>query len=112
MSIHEQARAEAEKRYNTGSVSVGDYLTMSDAFVQGADWAATRTRDITTVTELGALPIGSVVRLGSGQVFARVGMDRTDWQAVGDGDYWHPWMILTEHPDAPARVLYTPEEDA
>ena len=110
MSIHEQARAEAEKRWpEPRSLTRGGMVV---GFEEGATWAATRTRVVTTVTELDALPIGSVVRLGSGQVFARVGMDRTDWQAVGDGDYWHPWMILTEHPDAPARVLYDPEEDA
>ena len=124
-TLHEQARAEAEKRYDSHAYDlrasfVGGFLAGHEAAtkreqhrqdcIDAMDEAATRTRVVTTVTELDALPVGSVVLLGSGQVFARVGMDRTDWQAVGDGDYWHPRMILAEHPDAPARVLYEPEE--
>jgi len=106
MSIHEQARAEAEKRYNTGSVSVGDYLTMSDAFVRGAEWAATSTRVVTTTTERDALPIGSVVRLGSGRVFER---DHDGfWAEAGFGG----WRPMSKDMALPARVLYNPEEDA
>ena len=100
-----QARAEAEKRYNTGSVSVGDYLTMSDAFVQGADWAATRTRTITTTTELDALPIGSVVLSEYEAVWER----ESDLCWIETGN---TWRVQSTDIALPARVLYTPEEDA
>ena len=66
-TLHEQARAEAEKRWPTPDhrTSQEEYdaaIGWQGAFEEGAAWAATRTRVVTTVTELDALPIGSVVR--------------------------------------------------
>lgn len=66
--------------------------------------------EVATAAALAALPVGSVVRLASGQVFVRVDAfrDGMDWQAPGDTDYWGPAAVLAEHPDATARVLYDP----
>ncbi|MDF2916012.1 MAG: hypothetical protein K0S70_229 [Microbacterium sp.] len=70
--------------------------------------AGREARSVSTPEELAALPVGSVVLLGSGQAFVRTDAfrDGMDWQAPGDTDYWGPAAVLAEHPDAPARVLY------
>jgi len=106
MTLHEQARAEAEslwphEQYRTERPTVGERARR--AFVQGAEWAATRTREVSTVDQLDALPVGSVVRLGSGQVFER----------DHDGFWAEPgftWRPMSKDMALPARVLYDPEE--
>ena len=105
MSIHEQARAEAEKRWpeprslTRGGMVVG----FEEGFLAGHE-AATRTRDITTVAELDALPIGSVVLSEQGAVFEH---DHDGFWAE-PGFTWHP---MSKDMALPARVLYDPEED-
>ena len=103
MSIHEQARAEAEKRWpEPRSLTRGGMVV---GFEEGATWAATRTRTITTVAELDALPIGSVVL--------------SEYEAVWEREsdvYWietgNTWRVQSTDIALPARVLYNPEEDS
>lgn len=108
-TLHEQARAEAEKRY---PVSVGVRVLHGDrqtTFIEGyvaGHEAATRTRVVTTVTELDALPVGSVVLDAGSYVMHKV------WGIPEPVDHWS--YLGTEHPavpDLPARVLYDPEEE-
>lgn len=102
-TLHEQARAEAEKRWpEPRSLTRGGMVV---GFEEGATWAATRTRVVTTVTELDALPIGSVVLSEQGAVFER---DHDGFWAE-PGFTWHP---MSKDMALPARVLYNPEEDA
>jgi hypothetical protein len=63
-----------------------------------------------SAVELDALPVGSVVRLASGQVFVRVHVEAWPWQGVGDVDYWTTVGVLAEHDGAPT-VLYRPDRD-
>jgi hypothetical protein len=114
MNLHEQARAEAEKRYpyRTHETEVMRWVTRKtrvtyvDGFLAGHE-AATRTRVVTTVSELDALPVGSVVRsLGGGAA----------WQKMPVSGFW-VGVIGTLDPRGlgergylPARVLYSPEE--
>ncbi|MBE7701239.1 hypothetical protein H9623_13130 [Oerskovia sp. Sa1BUA8] len=66
---------------------------------------------IDTVDQLNALPIGSVIRLGSGQVFVRVDLEgRWDWQTPGCADYWGSAHVLAEH-DGPHALLHVPGRD-
>jgi len=86
MSIHEQARAEAEKRWPKGRAMDATAIAHKhhrDAFIAGAEWAATRTRAVTTVTELDALPIGTVL------------LDRNDesWSKVDDPAHYDEDLI-------------------
>jgi hypothetical protein len=106
-TLHEQAWDEATRRFG------GDETRAEQ---RGADWkdgflaghkAATRTRVVTTVDELDALPVGSVVVLQSGQVFMRDDDDEFGWITPGDISHWTSAGVF---PDAPARVLYEPEE--
>lgn len=118
MSIHEQARAEAEKR---GHPTYGpERGIFADGYLAGHE-AATRTRVVTTVTELDALPVGTVLAIhhedGSGpSVYVN---------ARDEG-----WLMATERCEpflgrvdtngvrrdrvgnrrAPLTVLYDPEE--
>ena len=114
MSIHEQARAEAEKAF-PAIFDDTDALTYPRSalreFKRGAyergflagHEAATRTRVVTTVTELDALPIGSVVLDRLLNPWHLRGAGR--WYAAGwDGGVLSPAVPL------PARVLYDPEE--
>lgn len=64
--------------------------------------------DVTTVEQLDALPVGTVVRLASGQVFVRVDDGRFGWEAPGDPQRWTAVGVIAEHPDAPVAVLYRP----
>jgi uncharacterized protein YceK len=113
MNLHEQARAEAEKRFPERFVKDGPLADYYDenagyrgvyaaGFLAGHE-AATRTRVVTTVAELDALPVGSVV------------LDRllmpwhkrpgTRWYSTGwDGGVRSPAIAL------PARVLHDPED--
>lgn len=98
-TLHEQARAEAEKRY--------EVLPLQSIFEQGVfagHEAATRTRVVTTVTELDALPIGSVVLSEQSAVFERDEVDMS-WMETGV-----TWRLSSEDIALPARVLYEPEE--
>ena len=103
MSIHEQARAEAEKRWpEPRSLTRGGMVV---GFEEGATWAATRTRVVTTVAELDALPVGSVVLSEQGAVF----------EHDHDGFWAEPgftWRPMSKDMALPARVLYNPEEDS
>ena len=103
MSIHEQARAEAEKRWpEPRSLTRGGMVV---GFEEGATWAATRARTITTVDQLDALPVGSVVLSEQGAVF----------EHDHDGFWAEPgftWRPMSKDMALPARVLYTPEEDS
>ena len=104
-TLHEQARAEAEKRWpEPRSLTRGGMVV---GFEEGATWAATRTRVVTTVTELDALPVGSVVRNSYGAVAVRSSRLALGWRYTGS-DNWHD---LTAR-QLPARVLYNPEEDS
>ncbi|MDQ8040627.1 hypothetical protein RDI86_02035 [Cellulosimicrobium sp. XJ-DQ-B-000] len=112
MTIHEQARAEAEKRLPDRPETLArdmahnvQAVRLRESFVAGAEWAATRTRVVTTVTELDALPVGSVVLDAGSYVMHKV------WGIPEPADHWS--YLGTEHPavpDLPARVLYVPEE--
>ena len=126
MSTREQARAEDEKR-------VRDYLDELDriAAKRGHDYmadevhsfndrplrrsdlrtilagheAATRTRVVTTVTELDALPVGSVVLSEYEAVWER----ESDLCWIETGN---TWRVQSTDIALPARVLYNPEEDS
>lgn len=65
--------------------------------------------EIRTPEELDALPVGSVVRIGSGQVFARddVSGSGCDWAALGSTLLWWAEGVLAEH-DGPATLPYRP----
>jgi hypothetical protein len=65
--------------------------------------------DVTTVEQLDALPVGSVVLNAAGVAFVRVRSDVPDfqWAASGHPGYWTASAILGE-PAEPARVLYRP----
>lgn len=108
MSIHEQARAEAEKRWPNGTIrtEVGNPTfrrIFTDGFLAGHE-AATRTRVVTTVIELDALPVGSVVLSEQGAVFERDEVDMS-WMETGV-----TWRLSSEDIALPARVLYEHEE--
>lgn len=104
MSIHEQARAEAEKRYPSEWSPGGDRARFVEGFIAGHE-AATRTRVVATAADLDALPVGSVVLDAGSYVMHKV------WGIPEPVDHWS--YLGTEHPavpDLPARVLYDPEE--
>ena len=110
MSIHEQARAavlEADE-YMANHRVTDSWRVISrlhGALVRLADEATTRTRVVTTVTELDALPVGSVVLSEQGAVF----------EHDHDGFWAEPgftWRPMSKDMALPARVLYNPEEDA
>lgn len=106
-TLHEQARSEAEKRWpDTTALTTGGVKTLrrvfSDGFLAGHE-AATRTRAVTTVTELDALPVGSVVLNDRGVA----------WQKRGANHRWYCAGLpsgIKAVPYLPARVLYEPEE--
>src|SRR5690606_40881231 len=133
MNLHEQARAEADKRryslYGTDRPAFEDgYIAGHEAATADDDaritrlvgvvtattmlgpqdaetvvralvaHAATRTRVVTTVAELDALPIGSVVLDRHGEAWRKT---RTgDWTATALGSTTSSGVPL------PARVLY------
>lgn len=114
-SIHEQARAEAEKRWPTPDhrASQEEYdsaIASQGAFEDGAEWArarlneaATRARVVTTVTELDALPVGSVVLDSVSDVHQRQASYL--WRdAFGQARDESDIAALL-----PARVLYEPD---
>lgn len=108
MSIHEQARAEAEKRWPTpdhrASQEEYDYAIASQgAFEDGAEWAATRMRVVTTVDELDALPVGSVVRV---KHLSYIKCAHRGW--VGARGVRVDSLTLSAF--APLTVLYEPED--
>src|SRR5690606_21838849 len=105
-TLHEQARAEQRREYGSAwDVLVPEVGRTVGWIIDGVidDVVAARTRVVTTVDELDALPVGSVV------------LDRllmpwhkrpgARWYATGwDGGVRSPAIPL------PARVLYDPEE--
>ena len=109
----EQARAEAERMaehvWAAWTGAEGELLRGAtiQGFLAGHE-AATRTRVVTTVTELDALPVGSVV----------LDVDEEAWQKPDALDTWvsgQQTLALTSAQlaaDGPFRVLYVPEEDA
>ncbi|MEV8029233.1 hypothetical protein [Cellulosimicrobium funkei] len=67
--------------------------------------AASRPRQVTTVTELDALPVGSVV----------LNAESVAWQKRGKSGRWYVVGHTggsTQVPYLPARVLYVPEEES
>lgn len=67
---------------------------------------------IDTTDQLDALPIGSIIRLGSGQVFVRVDGRGSgwDWECPGDEMRWGAADVLAEH-DGPHTLLFAPGRD-
>ena len=105
MSIHEQARAEAEKRWpEPRSLTRGGMVV---GFEEGATWAATRARVVTTVAELAAMPhdYETIVRGNDGQVWQR---SRNAWDCLSEDGT--AGLRSSSAIALPARVLYNPEE--
>ena len=103
MSIHEQARAEAEKRYDSQAYDLR--ASFVGGFLAGHE-AATRTRVVTTVAELDALAVGSVIRNSYGAVAVRTSRLALGWRYAGSAS----WYDLEDR-QLPACVLYEPKED-
>ncbi|MBN0040211.1 hypothetical protein JN535_08530 [Cellulosimicrobium cellulans] len=115
MSIHEQARAEAEKRFpdtwkralqqnppdRDRDIYVGGFLAGHEA--------ATRTRVVTTVTELDALAVGSVVLDAHDNPWGHPRDGLASWVDLEANEDALLWWSATRI-DLPARVLYDPEE--
>lgn len=107
----EQARAEAEKRYPNryhGSLKwAGDRVQNAyvDGFLAGHE-ATTRTRVVTTASELVELKVGSVILDQHG----------VSWQKEPALNLWDSAtfsldpLAMLDHGRLPARVLYEPEE--
>jgi hypothetical protein len=116
MNLHEQARAEAEKRWPDPSPThpqiqwkIRDHRKgYVEGYLAGHE-AATRTRVVTTVAELDALPIGSVVMTEEGWLAKKFETTQTQHWDVTErwrrGNY--PDVRLIEH--GPLTVLYEPE---
>ncbi|MBT2537232.1 hypothetical protein [Arthrobacter sp. ISL-69] len=62
-----------------------------------------KPRTVTTVEELDALPVGSVLIDGDGDICQRL---RTGWRAVIDERCGNPWLTDTLEVDLPATVLH------
>ena len=107
-TLHEQARAEAEKQW-PGSTYSEDRAQWRAGFVDGAEWAATRTRAVTTPAELDALPVGSVVLDAHDNPWARPRDGLASWVDLFANSDTLLWWSCTRI-DLPARVLYEPEE--
>lgn len=112
--VNEQARAEAEKRYPVlAGVKVlhsDRQITFIDGFLAGHE-AATRTREVTTVTELDALPYRTCIIDADMKFHQRHGslLGRTVESAwLG---FLSPTLRSASELRLPARVLYDPEED-
>lgn len=114
-TLHEQARAEAEKRADKYFPTPGDpwKFTYADGFKDGflaGHEAATRTRVVTTVTELDALPERTCIVDADMEFHQRHGslLDRTVESAwLG---FLSPTLRSASELRLPARVLYDPEE--
>lgn len=104
MSIHGQARAEAEKRalrvFPDKAPEVRNGYVVG--FLAGHE-AATRTRVVTTVAELDALRVGSVVRTGH---LSYIKYATKSW--IGARGTRVDSLTLSAF--APLTVLYEPEE--
>ncbi len=115
-TLHEQARAEAEKRWPDEWDSVSAevhgqspiYSPEREPFIEGflaGHEAATRTRVVTTAADLEALPVKSIFRCRNGSA----------WEKHHDGT-WNPAALhvgrSSERMAAwlPGVVLYDPEE--
>ncbi len=113
-TLHEQARAEAEKRWPIPRTSMASGFVPEgkrDAFVEGAQWAATRARVVATVAELDALPERTCIIDADMEFHQRHGslLDRTVESAwLG---FLSPTLRSASELRLPARVLYDPEED-
>lgn len=110
-TLHEQARAEAEKRYGT-STTRDDVLERRAAFIAGflaGHEAATRTRVVTTVTELDALRVGSVVLDAHDNPWGHPRDGLASWVDLEANEDALLWWSCTRI-DLPARVLYEPDE--
>jgi hypothetical protein len=117
MSIHEQARAEAEKRFPERFVKDGPLADYYDenagyrgvyaaGFLAGHE-TATRTRVVSTVAELDALPDGTVMRARN-EALREMGTLRDGTRVV----WAEGWSLLDDAVkyDAPFTVLHEPEE--
>lgn len=63
MSMADEARAEAERRYPYDYSREGDRLTVRQAFLEGVAWQATRKVEVTDGTAESAAP-GDAQRVG------------------------------------------------
>ncbi|WP_353707623.1 hypothetical protein ABRQ22_17330 [Cellulosimicrobium sp. ES-005] len=108
-TLHEQARAEAEKRRYLFTTADEDE-NLREEFVAGAIWAATRTRVVTTVTELDALPVGTVLLDRIGRAM-QVSLDSEGYRLVRRAGSDDAYYIGIDRISLPARVLDEPEED-
>jgi hypothetical protein len=109
-TLHEQAWDEATRRFGGDETSAEQRRAdWKDGFLAGHE-AATRTRVVTTVDELDALPIGSVVMTEEGWLAKKFETTQTQHWDVTErwrrGNY--PDVRLIEH--GPLTVLYEPEE--
>ena len=100
-TLHEQAWDEAAKRFGGDETKAEQRRTdWKDGLLAGRA-AATRTRVVTTVTELDALRVGSVVLDRHGYPWLK---GTGSWVCTSDGG------VIEPHEVAPLTVLYEPEE--
>lgn len=105
-TLHEQARAEAEKRYDSHAYDLR--ASFVGGFLAGHE-AATRTRVVSTVAELGTLPVGSVVLDAHDNPWARPRDGLASWVDLFANSDTLLWWSCTRI-DLPARVLFEPKE--
>lgn len=104
-TMHEQAWDAATGRFGGDDPRVEQRRAdWKDGFLAGHK-AASRPRQVTTVAELDALPVGSVVLSEQGAVFER--LNEAHWSETG-----FTWKPQSEDITTPARVLYVPEEES
>src|SRR5690606_25025691 len=71
---------------------------------------AMEPRQVTTVAELEALPVGSIIKSSAGYLYERDYVDHD--HCLTDGDEWYPIDELADQDTFPATVLYVPREGA
>jgi len=110
-TLHDQAKAEARARRWKFAESGQMWSHQGDAhddgytagFLAGYE-AASRPREVSTVDQLDALPVGSAVLSEYGAV----------WERESDGlwiETGQTWRLKPTGIALPARVLHNPEED-
>ena len=115
-TLHEQARAEQRREYGSvWDVLVPEVGRTVGWIIDGVidDVVAARTRVVTTVAELDALPLGSVVLDADGDVWQmreRGLIPGSEWACTERAIPMSTGAALANAPFAPFRVLYEPEE--
>jgi hypothetical protein len=119
-STDEVGDAYIQMRVRESGASTPDerILASVDALPEWERWlagheAATRTRVVTTVAELDALPLGSVVLDADGDVWQmreRGLIPGSEWACTERAIPMSTGAALANAPFAPFRVLYEPEE--